>query len=112
MLIHRIFSSFNNSGNHETMKLSIAAHITTGFLLTQVILFTISMCAGSSYILWAFGGASSAILMLIGAIAGPICILIGLFTKTPTVWRCGLALVIFNTVPFAGIMAIAFALGL
>ena len=57
-----------------------------------------------SYVLWTIGGAGSAILMILGAIAGPFGLALGVITKRSTIARCGAVLFTFNTLPLAGLV--------
>lgn len=95
------------------MKVSLQTRITVAFLLLQTILFFIGLSASDhSYVLWVFGGAGVAFSVLIGAIAGPILFISGLVRKAPANRRCGLALIIFNTIPFVLLIAVSIAAGL
>lgn len=87
--------------------MSIPAHITIGLLAAEAGLFCLAMLSRGSYSLWAFGGAASSILVMIGAVLGPLAILAGFFAKHPSVRKCGFALLILNTIP----LAIVFILG-
>lgn len=82
------------------MKISLPMRLTLALLILQALLFVTGLASSDhSHLLWVLGGAGSAILLVIGAVAGPIALLFGILRKHPNAKRCGAALLVANTVP-------------
>ena len=82
------------------MKISLPMRLTLALLILQALLCVTGIASSDySYLLWVIGGAGSAILLMIGAVAGPMALFFGIVTKRPNARQCGVTLLVLNTAP-------------